>query len=100
MGARPCKCSGVSDSFVIPLAVACQAHLFMGFFKQECWSGLPFPPPGDLLDPGIEPMFLMSPALAGGFFITSATCLYPSTKKKREREREKENNFKKKSRLS
>ena len=67
MGARPCKCSGVSDSFVIPLAVACQAHLFMGFFKQECWSGLPFPPPGDLLDPGIEPTSL---ALTGRLFTT------------------------------
>ena len=37
----------------------------MGFQKQECWSGLPFPPPGTLPDPGIEPE---SPALAGGFF--------------------------------
>ena len=35
------------------------------FPRQEYWSGLPFPPPGDLPDPGIEPM---SPALAGGFF--------------------------------
>ena len=73
MGARPCKCSGVSDSFVIPLAVACQAHLFMGFFKQECWSGLPFPPPGDLLDPGIELESPASPELAGGFFTAEAT---------------------------
>ena len=36
------------------------------------WSGLPFPPPGDLPNPGIEPTSLMSPALAGGFFTTSA----------------------------
>ena len=39
----------------------------MGFSRQEYWSGLPFPSPGDLPDPGIEPM---SPALAGGFFTT------------------------------
>ena len=37
----------------------------MGFARQEYWSGFPFPPPGDLLGPGIE---LVSPALAGGFF--------------------------------
>ena len=67
MGAMPCKCSVMSDSFAIPLAVACQAPLFMGFFKQECWSGLPFPPPEDLLDPGIEPKSSVSPALVGGF---------------------------------
>ena len=36
------------------------------------WTGLPCPPPGDLPDPGIEPTSLMSPALAGGFFTTSA----------------------------
>ena len=41
----------------------------MGFSRQEYWSGLPFPSPGDLPDPGIEPT---SPALAGGFFATSA----------------------------
>ena len=40
---------------------------------QEHWSGLPCPPPGDLLDPGIEPASLTSPALAGGFFTTSTT---------------------------
>ena len=39
----------------------------MGFSRQECWSGLPFPPPGDLPDPGIEPKSPMSPALGGGF---------------------------------
>ena len=41
--------------------------------RQEYWSGLPFPPPGDLLDPRIGPMSLVSPALAGGFFTTRAT---------------------------
>ena len=41
--------------------------------SQECWSGLPRPPPGDLPDPGIEDASLASPALAGGIFITGAT---------------------------
>ena len=45
----------------------------MGFPKQEYWSGLPCSPPGDLPDPGAEPTSLMSPALAGRFFTTSAT---------------------------
>ena len=45
----------------------------MGFSRLEYWSGLPFPPPGDLPDPGMEPMSLMSPALVGGFFTTSVT---------------------------
>ena len=52
--------------------VTCQSPLSMGFSRQECWSGLPFPPPGDL-PPGIKSESLMSPALAGGFFTTSAT---------------------------
>ena len=46
--------------------VASQAFLSMGFSKQEYWSELPFPPPGDLPDPGTEPV---SPTLAGRFFI-------------------------------
>ena len=45
----------------------------MGFSQQEYWSGLPFSPPGDLPNPGIEPTSPMSPALAGGFCTTSAT---------------------------
>ena len=55
---------------VTPWTIACQAPLTMGFHRQEYWSGLPFPPPGNLLDPGIE---LMSPAFlanAGRFFTT------------------------------
>ena len=44
-----------------------QAPQFMGFSRQEYWSGLPFPSPGDLLDPEIKPT---SPTLAGGFFTT------------------------------
>ena len=53
--------------------VARQAPLSMGFSRQEYWSGLPCPPPGDLPDPGIEPASLKSPALAGVFFTTSIT---------------------------
>ena len=49
------------------MTVAHQAPLFMGFSRQENWSGLPFPSPGDLPNPGTEPV---SPALAGGFFTT------------------------------
>ena len=58
--------------FVIPWTVARQAPLSMGFSRQEYWSGLPCPPPGDLPHPGIEPESLTSPALAGSFFTTSA----------------------------
>jgi len=49
----------------------------MGFSRQEYWSGLPYPSPGDLPEPGIEPTFLTSPALAGRFFTTSSTCAAP-----------------------
>ena len=56
-----------------PRTVARQAPLSMGFSRQEYWSGLPFPPPGDLPDPEIQSESLMSPALASGFFTTSAT---------------------------
>ena len=52
----------MSDSFVTPWTIACQAPLSTGFSRQEDWSGLPFPSPGDLSDPGTE---LPSPALAG-----------------------------------
>ena len=53
--------------------MAPQAPLSTVFFRQEYLSGLPCPPPGALHDPGIEPTSLMSPALAGRFFTTSAT---------------------------
>ena len=61
----------MSDSGT-PQTVAHQAPLSMGFSRQEYWSELPFPILGDLPDPGIEPMSLVSPALAGGFFTTRA----------------------------
>ena len=51
-----------------PKDLAHQAALSMGFSRQEYWSGLPCSPPGDLPNPGIEPMSLMSPELAGGLF--------------------------------
>ena len=50
-----------------------QAPLSIGFSRQESWRGLPCPPPGDLLDQEIEPMSVISSALAGGFFTTNAT---------------------------
>ena len=55
--------------FATPWTVARQAR----FSRQEHWSGLPCSPPGNILHPGIEPVSLISPALAGGFFTTSAT---------------------------
>ena len=59
----------VSDS-ASSWTAACQAPLPKEFSRQEYWNGLPFPTPGDLPNPGIEPGSLASPALAGGFFIT------------------------------
>ena len=59
--------------FATPWTVAHQTPLSMGFFRQEYWSGLPCPPSRHIPNPGIEPMSLTSPALAGGFFTTSAT---------------------------
>ena len=57
---------------MIPLTVACQAPLSMGFPKQEYWSGLPFPSPGDLPDPGNEPTSPESLALqVDSFFFFS-----------------------------
>ena len=56
-----------------PWTIVSQDPLSIGFSRQEYWSGLPFSPPGDRPDPGIEPMSLMSPALAGGFFTTASS---------------------------
>ena len=58
------------QTLAITWTVAHQVLLSMGFFSQEYWSGLPFPPPGALPDPGVEPMSPVSPALAGEFFTT------------------------------
>ena len=54
-----------------PRAVACQASLPMEFSRQDYWSGLPFPPPWGLPEPGAEPAFFASPAFSGGFFTTA-----------------------------
>ena len=58
--------------------VVCQAPLSVWFSIQEYWSRLPCPPPEDLPNPGIKPMSLRSPALAGGFYTTSAIWETPS----------------------
>ena len=54
------------NSFVTPWTTALQAPLSMGFPKQEYWSGLPLPFPGDLPDPGVKPASPESPALQAG----------------------------------
>ena len=73
----PCACMLSPFSCVWLCATlwttACQALLSKGFSRQDYWSGLPCPPPGNRSDPGIKPVSLMTPALAGGFFTTSAT---------------------------
>ena len=66
------SCFSRVQPFAIPWTIARQPPLSMVFSWQEYWSGLPFPPPGDLPDPGIKPTSLMFPALAGRFFTTSA----------------------------
>ena len=70
-----CSCSvaSVVSDFAALWTVAHQAPLSTGFSRREYWSRLPFSPPGDPPDPGIEPVSLVSPALAGGFFTTNAT---------------------------
>ena len=66
--------------FLTPWPVACQAPLSMEYSRQENWGGLPFPPPGDLPDPGNAP-----PALAVRFFTTElpGVYLYHNLKKKK-----------------
>ena len=67
------SCFSHVQLFVTLWIVAHQAPLSMGFSREEYWSGFPCPPPRDLPNPGIKPASLMSPALAGRFFTTSAT---------------------------
>ena len=59
--------------FATPWTVIHQIPLSMEYSRQKNWSGLPFPSPGDFPNPGIESSSLTSPALAGGFFTTSAS---------------------------
>ena len=73
MQACTVSCFSRVQLFATIWTVAHQAPLSIGFSRQEYQSGLPFPPPGDLPNPGIEPRSLISPALVGGFFTTSAT---------------------------
>ena len=67
------SCQVTSNSYVTLWIIAHQPPLSMGFPRQEYWSGLSFTSPGDIPDPGIEPAFLASLALAGRFFTTGAT---------------------------
>ena len=69
----------MSDSFATLWTVAHQAPLSMGFSRQEYWSGLPFPSPGDLPDPGIKPAFPALqvdslPLVKNGYFILKLMC--------------------------
>ena len=64
--------------FATLLTVSLQAPLSMRFSRQEYWSGLPFPSPGDTPDPGIKPTSPASPVLAGGFFFTTESPRKPS----------------------
>ena len=64
--------------FATPWTVAHQAPLSMGFSRQESWSGLPCPPPGDLPNPGIEPVTPVSPALTSGFSTAEPRAEAPS----------------------
>ena len=85
---RTCMCASCFSRvwLIVRLwTVAHQAPLSMGFSSQEYWSGLPYTPRGDLPDPEIKPMSLMSLALEGRFFTTSTTwkahiCTYKHTK--------------------
>ena len=67
-----CVCVPVVVDSAIPWTVSCQALLSMEFSRQEYWSGLPFPSLGDFPNPGIKPVSLACPALAGRFFTTES----------------------------
>ena len=67
------NCFSHTPLFATPWTVAHQAPLSMGFSRQEYWSWLPCPSPGELPNLGMEPVSLLSPLSAGRFFTTSAT---------------------------
>ena len=71
-----CVCAVLSHIrlIVTPWTVAHHAPLSMGFFRQECWSGFPFPPAGDLLDPGAKLASPLSPALQADSLYTEPSC--------------------------
>ena len=64
---------GRAHLFETPWTIALQVPMSIEFSRREYWRGLPFPAPGNLPNPGIEPMSFASPAVAGGFFTTSTT---------------------------
>ena len=68
-----CMCSvdKLCPTLCDPMDCSPSGSFVRDFPRQEYWSELPFPSPGDLLNPGTEPMFLASPVLAGGFFTTA-----------------------------
>ena len=76
---RAVRTKSLQSCLILCDPVDCQAPLSKGFSRQDSWSGLPFPPPGDLPDPGRQSSSLMSPALAGGFFMTSTTWEAPQS---------------------
>ena len=65
-----CSVASVLSNSANPWTLACQAPLSVEFSTQEYWTGLPFPPPGDLPDPGIKSTSPVSPALQVDFFTT------------------------------
>ena len=69
---QACKVTSVVSDSVQPYDSSPPGSSVHGILQAIPWSGQPYPPPGEPLDPGIEPGALTSPALAGGFFITSA----------------------------
>ena len=71
MGQCVCTCVLSHICLCNPIDIACQAPPSMEFSRQEYWSGLPFPTPGDLPNPGIEQTSPVAPALAGRFFTTA-----------------------------
>ena len=68
-----CSVALVTSDSETPWTVACQASLSMGFPRQEYWSGLPFPPPGDLSNPGIDPASPVAPAFGRSILFHWAT---------------------------
>ena len=68
-----CLVADCVQLFLTPWTVVLQAALSMGFSRQEYWSALPFPSPGDLPDPGVESLSLAPLALAGRFFTAELT---------------------------
>ena len=69
------SCFSPGQLFAASWTIVCQASLSMGFSREEYWSGLPWPPPGDLPNPEVEPRSLVPPASAGVSFTTRAASI-------------------------